>query len=182
MPAFHLYRTPKLSLALLANIIHLILLYTLQSLLDILFSSHLRITYSSPPFLLGPFEIPLLLPTSFVIGPIMEIYATISEWTITRIMPIFTKPEIVIKPACVPNSAVHSGWTLSLSKLFLRIDDLVLCECVIRIAIDSPVYFSINFSFLNVFGDGNILHILLFCQLLLQQQLLCSILFVVTIW
>lgn len=182
MPTFYLHRASELSLALLTSIIYFVLLYTLQCLLDILFSSQFRITNPPPSLLLCPFEIPLLLPTSFIIRPIMKIKTTITKWTIPRIMPILTQSKIVIKSTSVSNCTVHSWWTLSLSELLLCVDYFILCECVISIAIDASVDFSIHFSLFNVFGDIDILHILPFSQLLLQQQLLSWILLLVIIY
>lgn len=127
MPAFHLDWEFELFLALLANIIHLVLLYTLKGLFNILSCCQLRVAYSPPPLLLCPLEIPLLLPASFVIGPIMEIDAAVSKWTIARIMPILTESEVVIKPTGVSDGAIDSGWSLSFSELFLCIYYLIFC-------------------------------------------------------
>lgn len=119
--------TSELFFTFFTNIIYFVFFYSFECLLNILFSSELWITDSSPSFFLCPLKISLLLPTSFVIWPVMKIDTAVTKRTVTRVMPIFTKSKIIIESTCISYSTVNSGWSLTLSKFFLSIDYLLFC-------------------------------------------------------
>lgn len=101
MSTLYFYWTSELFFAFITNFIDFILFYGFECLFNILFGSKLWVTDPSPSLLFRSLKISFLLPSSFVIGPIMKINTTVTEWTITRIMPIFTKSKVVIKPTCI---------------------------------------------------------------------------------
>lgn len=94
--------------AFITNLIDFMFFYGFKCLFYVLFSSKLRVADSSPSLLLSPFEVPFLLPTSFVVGPVMKIDTTVTKWTVARVMPIFTESEVIIKPTGISYGAVDS--------------------------------------------------------------------------
>lgn len=107
MSTLYFYWAFKLIFTFITNFINFVLFYGFECLLNILFGSKLRVTDSSPSLLFGPLKIPFLLPSCFIIGPVVKIDTTVTEWTVTRIMPIFTQSKVVIKPTGVSYSTVY---------------------------------------------------------------------------
>lgn len=167
MSTFYLNWASELLFAFITNFINLILFYGLESLFNILFSSKLWVADPSPSLFFCTLKIPLLFPPCLVIGPIMEIDTTVTERTVTRVMPIFTESKVIIKSTCISDGTVDSRWSLSFSELFLCIDYLILGQCIVGIVIQPTIYFSVNLALFDVLGNVDILHVLLFCQFLL---------------
>ncbi len=145
-----------------AWLIGFVLLYWLEGFLEIFLSCKVWIGNSSPPFLFSPLKIPLLLPASLIIRPIMQINTTITKGTIPRIMPILTKSKVIVKPACIPNCVVQSRRTLPLPKFLLRIHNLILSQWIIGITIGTSIYVGIKFALLDLLSDIDVVHVLLF--------------------
>lgn len=158
--------------ALLAGVVDLVLLDALEGLFDVLLGGHVGVADSAPSFFLGSLEVTLLLPAGLVVGPVMEIDAAVAERAVPRVVPILTQPEVVVKPAGVPDGRVDSRGTLTFSELFLSVDNLLLGQRIVGITINAPVYRGINLALLDVLGHVDVFHVLLFSEFLLKDQLL----------
>jgi hypothetical protein len=102
----------------------------------------------------------------------MKIDTTITKGTVPRVMPVLTESKVIIKPASVSDGIIESGGSLSFSEFFLGIDDFFFSKRIVGIAVDAPVDIGIELALFDLFGDLDVMHVLLFGELLFEDELL----------
>jgi hypothetical protein len=102
----------------------------------------------------------------------MKIDTTVTKGTVPGVMPVLTESKVIIKPAGVSDGIIESGGSLPLSEFFLGIDNFFFCKRIIGIAVDAPVDSGIELALFDLFGDFYVVHVLLFGELLFEDELL----------
>lgn len=102
----------------------------------------------------------------------MKIDTTVTKGTVSGVMPVFTESKVIIKPASVSDGIIEPGGSLSFSEFFLGIENLFFSKCIVGIAVDASVDSGIELAFFDLFGDFDVVHVLLFGELLFKDELL----------
>jgi hypothetical protein len=86
-------------------------------------------------------------------------------------MPVLTQSKVIVKPTCVPNSIIEPWRPLNFSKLFFSIDNLLLGKGIIGIAVHASIHTGVELALLDLFGDFDVVHVLLFGELFFEDEL-----------
>ena len=90
----------------------------------------------------------------------MEVDATITKRTVSRVMPVLAKSEVIVEPARVSDGRIDSGWTLPFPEQLFSVIDFVFSEGVVGVAILTPVHCCVNLALLDFLGDVYVLQVL----------------------
>ncbi len=102
----------------------------------------------------------------------MKINTTVTKGTVPGVMPVLTKSKVIIKPTSVSDGIIEPGGSLSFSEFFLGIDNLFFSKRIVGIAVNAAVDIGIKLALFDLFGDLDVVHVLLFGELLFEDELL----------